>query len=302
MNVNIQEPESMADRAEQVAEQVAEKVTEQVTEQIEQRKPWLTRFARFGYMAKGFVYFMIGLLALQAAIGMGGETTGMEGALKAVQRQPFGQILLILTAIGLFGYSMWRLIQAWLDPDHTDSRNPQRLLQRAGYVVSGLSYGYVGLEAVKMVMGFIGSSEGGREYWTAQLLAQPFGHWLVGIVGLTVIGVGLSQLYNGIAARFRKELNLHQMSETEQTWAIRSGRIGYSARGVVYCVIGGFFIWAAIQLNPNEAVGTEEALDKIAQQPYGWVLLALVALGFIAYAIFAFVQARYRKIDIEGAA
>jgi len=89
------------------------------------------------------------------------------------------------------------------------------------------------------------------------------------------------------------------MSSTERTWAIRSGRLGYSARGIIYVVIGGFLIWAAIQFNPDAAVGMGDALDKVAQQPFGTWLLALVALGLMAYAGFAFVQARYRNIEVE---
>jgi hypothetical protein len=265
-------------------------------------KPWIERLARLGYAVKGLVYFLIGLLAIQAALGMGGETTDTGGALLAIYRQPFGQALLVLTAIGLFGYALWRLVQAWLDPDHNDSNSPKRIVQRIGYVVSAFVYGLLGWEAVRIVMGLARSDSGqdGTEHWTAQLMAQPFGRWLVGIVGLIIIGVGLFQIYYGVAAKFRNELKLHQMSATERTWAIRSGRLGYSARGLIYTIIGGFLIWAAIQTNPDSAVGMEEALDKVAQQPFGAWLLALVALGLMAYAVFAFVQARYRNIEVES--
>ena len=274
----------------------------QTAQNVVRTKPWIERLARLGYAVKGLVYFLIGLLAIQAAIGTGGETTGTEGALKALNRQPFGQAILVLTAVGLVGYALWRLIQAFLDPDHNDSNSPKRIVQRLGYVVSALIYGTLAWEAVRIVMGFVSSSGGqdSTEHWTAQLMAQPFGRWLVGIVALIIIGVGLFQIYYGMTAKFRKELKLHQMSSTKSTWAIRSGRLGYSARGIIYVIIGGFLIWAAIQTNPDAAVGMEEALDKVAQQPFGAWLLALVALGFVAYAVFAFVQARYRNIEVAG--
>lgn len=73
-------------------------------------------FARFGYVAKGFVYGAIGILALLAAFSFGGETTDTSGALQAISQQPFGQILLVLITIGLVGYVIWRLIQAIVDP------------------------------------------------------------------------------------------------------------------------------------------------------------------------------------------
>jgi len=269
-------------------------------ENVVRTKPWIVRLARMGYAAKGTVYFLVGLLAIQAAIGLGGETTGTEGALKMINRQPFGQALMALTAIGLFGYAMWRLIQAWIDPDHNDSSSAKRIVQRLGYTVSAFTYALLGVEAVRLVMGQVGSGEDGTEHWTRQLMAQPFGPWLVGLVGLIITGVGLYQIYYGLAAKFRDELKLHQMSQSEITWAMRSGRAGYSARGLIYAIIGGFLIWAALESNPENAAGLGEALDKVAQQAYGGFLLALVAIGFMAYGFFAFVQARYRNIEVEN--
>jgi hypothetical protein len=269
-------------------------------ENVVRTKPWIVRLARFGYAVKGVVYFLVGLLAIQAAIGVGGETTGTEGALKMINRQPFGQVLLLLTAIGLFGYALWRVIQAWLDPDHNDSNSAKHIVQRIGYFVSALTYAFLGWEAVRLLMGAVGGGEDGTEHWTRQLMAQPFGPWLVGLVGLIIVGVGLFQIYYGLAAKFRDELKLHQMSSAEQTWAMRSGRAGYSARGLIYAIIGGFLIWAALESKPENAAGLGEALDEVAQQPYGGLLLALVAIGFMAYGFFAFVQARYRNIEVES--
>ena len=121
----------------------------QTAQNVVRTKPWIERLARLGYAVKGLVYFLIGLLAIQAAIGTGGETTGTEGALKALNRQPFGQAILVLTAVGLVGYALWRLIQAFLDPDHNDSNSPKRIVQRLGYVVSALIYGTLAWEAVR---------------------------------------------------------------------------------------------------------------------------------------------------------
>ena len=274
---------------------------ERASQSVVKTSPWIERLARVGYSAKGFVYLLVGLLAIQAAFGLGGETTGTEGALKAIQRQPFGQILLILTAAGLVGYTVWRFTQALFDPDHNDSNSPKRIFQRIGYAASAIAYALLTWEAIRMVMGFASSSGGqdSTESSAAQLMTQPFGPWLVGIVGAVVIGVGLFQTYYGITAQFLAGLKLHQMNDTERTWATRSGRWGYSARGIIYTIIGGFLIWAGIQLDPDEAVGMEEAFDKVAQQPFGAWLLALIAMGFMAYAAFAFVQARYRNIEVD---
>lgn len=263
--------------------------------------PWVVWLARFGYAAKGVVYLVVGALALQAAIGSGGSTTGPEGALQRIGQQPFGQVLLILVAIGLFGYALWRLVQAWVDPEVVGS-DMKGVAQRTGYAISGISYSFLGVVALRLVMGAAAAAGGDNQQtqdWTARLMALPFGRWLVGLIGLAVIGVGLFQIYYGYQAKFRKHLKLQEMSQATETWATRAGRFGYMARGVVYAIIGGFLINAARQFDPDQVGGIGEALAELAQQPYGPWLLGIVALGLIAYSLFAFVDARYRRIYVE---
>jgi hypothetical protein len=259
--------------------------------------PWVEKLARFGYVAKGVVYTIIGLLALQLALGQGGEATGPEGALSAIGEQPFGRTLLAIMAAGLLAYALWRFVQAAVDPERK-GKDAKGLAQRAGYVASGITYGALGLLAGRMALGQAGGGDGGQaqQDWTARLLAQPLGVWLVALVGLVVIGIGLYQLYYGASGKFRKELKLHEMSSTETTWATRSGKLGYAARGVVYAMIGGFFVLAALRSNPQEAGGFGQALAELARQPYGPWLLGAVALGVFCYGLYSFVQARYRRI------
>jgi hypothetical protein len=279
--------------ASDIGAEVRDKVEDTAVEAI----PWVERLARFGYAAKGVVYVVIGYLALRLAFGQGGEATGPEGALSAIGDQPFGRALLAIVAAGLFAYALWRLVQAVVDPERK-GKDAKGLAQRAGYAASGLTYGTLGLLAARMAMGQSGGSQGGQsqEDWTARLLAQPFGVWLVGLVGLVIIGIGLYQLYYGISGKFRNELKLHEMSAVETTWATRAGRLGYIARGVVYTIIGGLFILAALNTNPEEAGGFGDAMAALAQQPYGPWLIGLVGLGVLAYGIYAFVQAKYRRI------
>ncbi|HRW05740.1 MAG TPA: DUF1206 domain-containing protein [Caldilineaceae bacterium] len=263
--------------------------------------PWVVWLARFGYAAKGLVYITIGALAVQVAIGSGGRTTGPAGALASLSHQPFGQILLILVAVGLFGYALWRFVQSWVDPEHEGS-NAKGIVKRIGYAVSGIIYAAFGIEAVRLVLGSGGGSNESQQAsdWTARLMSQPFGIWLVGIVGAIVIGTGLYQFYRAYSAKFREVLKLHEMNANEERWATRAGRLGFAARGVVYSIIGIFLVIAAMHANPDEAVGIGEALQKLAQQPYGPWLLGLVAIGLVAYGFFAIVLARYRRIFIPA--
>ncbi|MCB0140830.1 MAG: DUF1206 domain-containing protein [Caldilineaceae bacterium] len=281
---------SISSQIEQIKERGRQTSAEAIT--------WVIWLARLGYAAKGLVYMTIGALAVQAAIGSGGETTGPSGALSSLSNAPFGRILLGLVAVGLFGYALWRIVQAWVDPDNEGS-DAAGIAKRIGYAISGLIYGGFGAEAVRIVWHGGGSSGSGNDQaagWTARLMSQPFGIWLVGIVGVIVIGTGLYQFYRAYTAKFRLKLKLHEMSSHEQTWATRAGRIGFAARGVVYSLIGGFLVVAAMRSNPQEAGGIGKALQTLAQQPYGPWLLGLVAVGLVAYGFFAIVLARYRRI------
>lgn len=261
---------------------------------------WIETLARFGYAAKGFVYLVVGGLALQVATGTGGQTGGPKEALGEIATQPFGRILLALTGVGLIGYAVWRLVQAWSDPEHkgTDAKG---ILTRIGYVCSGLIYGGLAFEAARIAIGGGGSGGSSTEHWTARLMAQPFGQFLVGGVGVVIVGVGLYQFYRAWQATFEKSLKWHEMNPTERKWATRVGRAGVSARGVVYLIMGGFLISAAIRSNPQESMGMGEALQYLGQQSYGPWLLGLVAAGLAAYGIFsALILSRYRRIVVDN--
>lgn len=259
---------------------------------------WVERLARLGYTAKGIVYAIIGVLAVQAAFGTGGKTTDQKGALGAIAAQPFGKFLLALIALGLIGYVIWRFIEAVQDPEHKGN-DAEGLAKRLGAGISGIIYASLALSAIRLAMGSSASSSNSNstQDWTARLMSQPFGQWLVGLGGALVIGLGFYQFYKAYKAKFRKHLKLQEMSPTEETWATRLGRFGVAARGVVFVITGFFLLQAARQSNPNQARGLDGALQSLAQQPYGPWLLGIVALGLVAYGIHMGVQARYRRIN-----
>ena len=257
---------------------------------------WVERLARFGYAAKGVVYGIVGLLAAQAAFGTGGKTTDTKGALQEIVTQPFGKVLLGVVAIGLFGYVLWQFVQAIKDPEHK-GRDTKGILQRIGYAISGIIYAGLALSAVRIILGSASGNSNSTQDWTARLLSQPFGQWLVGTVGAFIIGLGFYQFYKAFTTKFRKEFNLSELSDTEQKWVKAICRFGLAARGVVFCLIGFFLIQAARKSDAGEAGGLGEALETLREQPYGAWLLGIVALGLIAYGIYMVMQARYRRID-----
>lgn len=257
---------------------------------------WVERLARLGYLTKGIVYAIVGVLAVQAAFGAGGQTTDTKGALGTIASQPFGKFLLALLTVGLIGYVIWRFVQAVQDPEHKGD-DAKGWATRLSYAVSGLIYASLAFTAIGLIRGSGGGGGGNsKQDWTARLLAQPFGQWLVGLVGALVIGFGFYQLYKAYKAKFRKKMKLHEMSPTEEAWATRIGRFGLGARGIVFCIIGFFLLQAARQSDASEVRGLDGALQSLAQQPYGPWLLGIVALGLIAYGIHMAVQARYIRI------
>ncbi|ELS04251.1 protein of unknown function (DUF1206) [Xenococcus sp. PCC 7305] len=257
----------------------------------------MEKFARFGYAAKGFVYGAIGILALLAAFSVGGKTTDTTGALHAIAAQPFGQILLALIALGLVGYVIWRFIQAVNDPRDkgTDAKG---ILTRLGYIFSGIAYAGVATNAALLAIGVSNSSSGGssKQDWTAMVMQQPFGRWLVGIAGAVTIGIGFWRLYQAYKIKFRKKLNLNELSSQQKDWLVNISRFGVAARGVVFVMIGFFVLQAAHQYDPEKVKGLDGALLTLAQQPFGKILLTLMALGLVSYAVYLLLQARYRQI------
>jgi multisubunit Na+/H+ antiporter MnhC subunit len=257
--------------------------------------PWVERLARAGYAARGIVYIVIGVLAFQSAFSAGGQTTDSRGALHTIAGQPFGRILLGMVGIGLLGYALWRLVEASLDPQNKGS-DAKGIAHRIGSALSGVAYAGLGLTAFKIVMGASGGKSSSQQDWTARLLSQPLGQWLVALIGLVVIGVGVNALYKAFTAKFRDKLKTEEMSAVEDTWITRTGRAGYGARGVVWIMIGWFLIQAGRHANAREARGLPQTLDTLASQAYGPWLLGAVAVGLVSYGIYALAEARYRRI------
>ena len=270
------------------------------TEALEQvaAHPWMERLARFGYATKGAVYMVIGVMATLAAIGMGGETTDTRGALRKIEEQHFGKFALGTVAFGLIGYVIWRWLQAIVDTEGKGTRL-KGISIRIGYAMSGLVYAGLAFSAAKILIDVgdtdTSSSEKAQD-WTARLMSVPYGPWLVWLAGACVIGFGLYQIYKGIKAKFLKRLKLGQMNMAKKTWAKLSGRVGYIARGIVFCILGVFLVQAARHYNPQEAQGLDGALDALARQAHGRWILAAVAAGLFIYGLYMLVEARYRVI------
>ncbi|MGB3183887.1 MAG: DUF1206 domain-containing protein [Cyclobacteriaceae bacterium] len=257
---------------------------------------WIEKFARFGYVAKGAVYVLIGGFTAAAAFGSGGQKAGKATVLKTIENIPGGTVILAILALGLLGYAVWRFTQAIKDTEN-DGTDGKGMIKRIGYVISGLMYGFLAYYAIKLITQAGSSGGGSRETLTAKLLAQPMGQWLVGLVALGFIIKGVRQIYKAYTGKFKEKVQQSSISADKKRMFTKWGRFGFYSRGVILLIVGYMFIKAAIQSNPSQAGGTQEAFGWIQEQSYGPYLMGIIAIGLIGFGVWSFIQARYRTMD-----
>jgi hypothetical protein len=242
------------------------------------------------------LYGVIGILALKLAFGAGGKATDQKGALETVAQQPFGKVLLILVAVGLAGYALWRFVRAGLG--HGVEASDDSGFDRVAALASGVVYAGLCAIAVSILVGSSqgGSGSGASHKAAGGVLGWPAGQWLVGLAGGVLVGVAVYQGYRGVTKDFLKDSKTEEMSPWTREFVEWIGVVGHGARMIVFGLVGVFLIKAAVEYNPSAAVGLDGALQKLANQPYGSVLLGVVAAGLVAFALYSLSDARYRRI------
>lgn len=252
------------------------------------------RLAQAGLTAKGIVYIVLGLLAFMAAFELGGKDNSdatQTGALAFVKGLPAGYFLLIVVALGLLCYSIWRGIQALRRGD-ADKKWPKRLR----YLFSGLTYLAFAITAFRLVMGERAGNSNRNQYVASELLSQPFGQILAGIGGLILAAVGVWQIYYGLSEKHRKHVQELSLQSDHSTLLLRAGKIGYISRGIVWLVIAFLFMRAAYFAAASEAGDTADAFRFIESSPFGSPLLGMLGVGLIAYGAFNFIRVQYEKL------
>jgi hypothetical protein len=249
--------------------------------------------SRAGFVARGLIYGIIGILALKLALGHGGKLTNQQGAMRTVAHQPFGTLLLVVLAVGLGGYALWRLVRAAIGHGPEGRDDP---IDRVAALASGIVYGGLCVLAVEIVLGAHGRSSASPKKATAGVLGWSHGKWIVGIAGAVMIGVALYQGYRGISKKFLDDSKTGEMGPHVKVAIGWLGTVGHLARMVVFGLVGIFLIKAAVDFNARDAVGLDGALAKIVNRPYGPLALGVVAVGLVAFALYSLSDARYRKI------
>ena len=258
---------------------------------------WLGYVARVGIVAKGVSFGLVGVLACAVALADLGSATSREGALAIVAGESYGVFLIAALAFGFACYTLWRLVEAIFDRAHEGDR-VKGLAKRAGYLGRAAIYGVLTFIAVQLLDG---RNESGQEVVeerkvTARVLEWPAGRWLVALAGVALIGAGLFNAYRAFTQKFEEKWATGEMQEAERRWLPRVSSLGLFARFVIFALIGTFLLKAAYQYDPQEAIGLDGALRTLVQTSYGPVLLFVLAAGLVCYALFCFVEARYRRV------
>lgn len=252
--------------------------------------------ARVGLFAYGITHLLIAWLALQIAFGSGGQEADQAGAFQTLAQQPFGKVLLWVLVVGFAAVALWRAEQAVWGYGYV-SDTAKQIRKRVTAAAKAVLFVILAVVAgTAAAGGGSGGGGGGQQGLTATVLGWGvIGQILVGAVGLGIVAVGGKKIYDGIKRKFEDDMSLPSDRRARQV-AVRSGQIGFIAKGVAIALIGGLVVTAAVQFRPDRAAGLDTALTTLARQPYGPYLLAAVAFGLAAYGVFCFFDARYHRV------
>lgn len=241
-------------------------------------------FARAGYAARALVYVLLGYLTLATRHSEGATTV-----LADIRALPAGNTLLIATGIGLFGYGVYRLYDAALDlqDDGTDAIG---IGKRAGRAISGIAHLFLAYLALKLAM--LGGGDAGQNGQTSAaaartVLAIPGGKLVVVLIGA---GFALAAFNQAVRAATGKFMAL--LDADAPGWTETIGRMGYSARAVVFALLAWNIVAAAFGGGTGDLT-SQAALDQLRSM--GWPY-DMVAAGLLVFGVFSLVMARYRRI------
>ena len=258
--------------------------------------PRLELLERLGYVVRGVLYAVMGFLALRIALSApGGKATDLSGSLVWLIGNPLGKVVLIVVIVGLAAYSFWGLVRAIYDPLHR-GRDPQGIAARIGFLTSAFSYAAIAFFALQIFAGQGAASHDSTQQTISSLLSNPAGGVITELLGVIAIGIGIGQFVEAYRAKFARDLKAGEMTEGERKGAIFFGRFGMAARGVTFLVIGWFLIQAGLNHDPAKVKGFGGAFLFLLSQPYGHLLVGVIALGFIALGLHSFACARWIRM------
>ena len=254
----------------------------------------LEYLARGGFICYGVIHLLFAWLALQVAFGHSGQEGDQNGALQSPAGNGFGKFLLVVIAVGMVSLAIWQAFEAIVG--ESGPRDKTAMAERVISGIRAVVYLWLAWTAVKIVTGANSSSAAKSQNKSSTLMSHTGGRWLVGLIGLVILGVGIGLVVYGVRKKFEKHLKIQEMRPAVRKSTRRLGMAGYSAKGVAYAIAGVLVVIAAVKYDPDKARGLDAALKTLAAHSYGPWLLALIAIGFAAFGVFCFFQAKYRKV------
>ncbi|GAA1808444.1 DUF1206 domain-containing protein [Planosporangium flavigriseum] len=258
------------------------------------RSGTLETLTRIGFVGYGLLHLAVAWIAVQLALGHPSGESDQAGAFRYLADQPFGRFLLMVTVIGLAAMAVWQLLLVFVG--HREEHGFSRTAERVASAFRTLVYAALAWTAYQVVVGTPTSNAEQTEKATAGLMSRPAGLWLVALAGVAVVATGLGLVVYGARRKFEKRLLIAQMGNSTRLTAVRLGQLGYVAKGVAFGIVGVLLFQAVTSHNPAKSRGLDAALRLLVSQPYGPVLLILIALGLAAFGAYCFFQARYRKV------
>lgn len=286
----------MNDETRRAVGETFEKTVEAAAETV--RQPFVKKLARFGFYTKGVLFIVIGILAILLAIGLeGGKLADPTGAMVTIAQKPYGKFLLIIFIIGAIGHGIWNILRGAADVDDA-GKDWKGIIKRIISAGTGIFYLGLAWSAWNIIFMVQASAANGEVSQTlaAILLALPLGTILVLIIGLSVIGAGVHKCYSGMTGKFQENFRLWEIEGIHLRFITILGALSFTARALIFALIGYFFITAAIYYDPTEAIGIDGALLTLSQSNFGKILLFVTAVGLVCHGVLSFYEAKYRRI------
>lgn len=242
-----------------------------------------------GLFTRGVLYFVLAVLALNLVFGnRRGSDVDARGAMEELAGDDLGSVLLVLLAIGFAGFAVWYGYEA-LSGHHTRHEGSERIadVARAGV------YGLLCVLAISFLMSANrgGDTDRKQQTWTAEVLGWPGGRLLVGAVGLVALGIGVYLTWRAISGG-RQDSHAVLEAAPRETRAVHVlGALGNVARGAVVGLIGIFIVVAALEHDAGETAGLDGSLRRLLDEPYGDILVVIVAMGLVAFAAYSIARA-----------
>ena len=258
--------------------------------------PWVERLARLGYGVRGVLYGVMGVLALELAFGVGTTPGDQRRSLFLLAGNPLGGVLLAVVVVTLGAYSLWGFVRAIYDPLGRGKDAPG-VISRLGFAWSGLNYAALMVFALEFLIGATkGDGSDSLQTAVAEIMSAPAGQYITIVAGGIAVIAGLGQFADAYQAGFRKDLKRNQMNRAERVAADSLGRFGMFSRGVIFTMLGYFVLQAGLHHDPSRAGSMGDAFLAIARAPMGHLILAIVALGFVALGMHSFANARWVRM------